>query len=250
MHLPSDHIAFQAETTINKLLMPLKKMSNINYFSYGVNYHDSRVFTLTTNAQYYKTWFDNLFPFCGFHLKEGWHLWENTLPKEQLEIGNAFNIENGINFIRHHDSKTEIFSFGTSRENKAIYDFYLNHHSVLKKFNNYFINEAQEVIHRAQSHLILPPKSMINGQYPINAVKEDMHFDFFDYPLNMLSKREAECYQYLLKGYSNVEIGQRLDISSKTVDIYVLRLKQKLGCNSRSELVSKAIEMGLLELSV
>ncbi len=46
--------------------------------------------------------------------------------KKQLEVANDFNIGNGIIHVKHHEDKTEIFSFASKPEYKHVLDFYMN----------------------------------------------------------------------------------------------------------------------------
>ena len=47
-------------------------------------------------------------------------------------------------------------------------------------------------------------------------------------------------------GYSNVEIGGKLLISTKTVETYKYRVMEKLNAKKRSDLVKYALESGLI----
>jgi DNA-binding NarL/FixJ family response regulator len=60
----------------------------------------------------------------------------------------------------------------------------------------------------------------------------------------MLSEREREVVRYVAHGYSNKEIASKLDVSVKTVETYRFRATEKLGLNSRAELVRYAIDQG------
>jgi two-component system response regulator NreC len=62
-----------------------------------------------------------------------------------------------------------------------------------------------------------------------------------------LSDREEEVLRLTAEGYTSQEIGEKLVISSKTVDTYRSRIMEKLGLHHRSELVRYALKHGLLE---
>ncbi len=64
--------------------------------------------------------------------------------------------------------------------------------------------------------------------------------------LKELSNREQEVLSLTAEGFSSREIGEKLFISSKTVDTYRSRIMEKLGLNHRSELVRFALRTGLL----
>lgn len=66
-------------------------------------------------------------------------------------------------------------------------------------------------------------------------------------PSGELSEREAQVLRLIAWGYSNKEIGWKLNISAKTVDTYKLRLMEKLNLRSRTDIVRYALRQGLLQ---
>ena len=61
-----------------------------------------------------------------------------------------------------------------------------------------------------------------------------------------LSERETEVVQRIAHGYSNKEIAIQLTLSVKTVETYRARAMEKLGIDTRAELVRYALEHGWL----
>ena len=61
-----------------------------------------------------------------------------------------------------------------------------------------------------------------------------------------LSEREREVLILLAWGYSNKEIAGELDLSTKTVETYRVRINEKLGLRSRTEMVRYALRSGWL----
>ena len=61
-----------------------------------------------------------------------------------------------------------------------------------------------------------------------------------------LSAREREVLALLALGHSSREIGQKLNVSPRTVDEYRARLKDRLGLERRPELVRFALRTGIL----
>ena len=62
-----------------------------------------------------------------------------------------------------------------------------------------------------------------------------------------LSEREAQVLRLVAWGYSNKEIGWKLQINVKTVDTYKLRLMEKLNLRSRTDIVRYALRKGWLQ---
>lgn len=62
-----------------------------------------------------------------------------------------------------------------------------------------------------------------------------------------LSPREMQVLQHIFAGLSNKEIASELEISEKTVAMFVLRLFAKLRVKSRTEAVATALRRGVLQ---
>ena len=64
--------------------------------------------------------------------------------------------------------------------------------------------------------------------------------------LAQLSGRERSVLRYVAEGYSGVEIGRILGVTSKSVDTYKNRIAQKLGFTHRTDYVRFALRLGLI----
>jgi two-component system response regulator NreC len=63
-----------------------------------------------------------------------------------------------------------------------------------------------------------------------------------------LAPRELAVLRLLVLGHTNVEIGERLHLSPRTVESYRARIQQKTHRTSRAELVRYALDHGLFDL--
>jgi DNA-binding NarL/FixJ family response regulator len=63
---------------------------------------------------------------------------------------------------------------------------------------------------------------------------------------SQLSDREKEVLRRVAWGYSNKEAADQLNVSVKTVETYRVRIAEKLGLRSRTELVKYALRQGWL----
>ena len=61
-----------------------------------------------------------------------------------------------------------------------------------------------------------------------------------------LSKRQLECWFYLLRGKTAKEIGKILNVSFRTIEAHIEQLKFKFDCSARSMLIEKAIIAGYM----
>lgn len=62
-----------------------------------------------------------------------------------------------------------------------------------------------------------------------------------------LTEREMEVLQLISEGYSNVEIGERLFVSENTIKTHVSNLFVKLDVKRRTQAVTKAKELRIIQ---
>lgn len=53
------------------------------------------------------------------------------------------------------------------------------------------------------------------------------------------TRREAECMALLLNGKRNVDIAEELGLSTRTTEYYFRKMKEKLGINTKFDLIEK-----------
>jgi DNA-binding NarL/FixJ family response regulator len=66
--------------------------------------------------------------------------------------------------------------------------------------------------------------------------------------LGRLTERELEVLRFAATGLGNKEIGHSLDLSSRTVQVHLAHIFEKLGVASRTEAVIYGLRHGLLKL--
>lgn len=62
----------------------------------------------------------------------------------------------------------------------------------------------------------------------------------------LLAPREIECIIYILRGKTSKQIARMLELSHRTVEFYISRLKNKLYCHTKSELIEKILSGKLI----
>lgn len=65
--------------------------------------------------------------------------------------------------------------------------------------------------------------------------------------LDQLTPRERDVLLPLVRGYTNREVAEQLDISVKTVDLYRSRVMKRMQAETLSELVGMVIAAGLVD---
>lgn len=65
-----------------------------------------------------------------------------------------------------------------------------------------------------------------------------------------LTAREQDVFRLLVQGKTYREVATELYLTQNTAREYIARLYIKLGVHCRSDLITRAVELGLLELVV
>jgi two-component system response regulator NreC len=65
-------------------------------------------------------------------------------------------------------------------------------------------------------------------------------------PANILSRRETQVLGLVAQGYTSAEIAKQIFVGVKTIETYRSRFAEKLGLQTRSDVVRFAVQMGLL----
>ncbi len=66
-------------------------------------------------------------------------------------------------------------------------------------------------------------------------------------PAVELTERELDVLALAVTGLTNKQIGEKLFLSSRTVQSHFAKLFRKLGVNTRTEAVTKALSLGLID---
>ncbi len=103
------------------------------------------------------------------------------------------------------------------------------------------------------SHLTYALKQAITGEMPLSAaVRRELVSSVVDErvatPLEHdLAPREIELVEWLAHGLSNAQIAQRMHLSQGSVKQYVARIGTKLDVVSRTQILVRSIQLGIVD---
>lgn len=186
---------------------------------------------------------------CYFH--DGVILLEtaqDNIISEVIKKAKDFELFNPISIVTKLPEGVEVFGFSSNCSSVLKTAQLLNELPVLKFFMEKFREDNPAIFKSLQdnqiniSHLIGPafyqkhdPKffHLPNKQRFLQEM--GCKFDF--------SRRENEVIQQLLLGYSAGQIAKILYLSKRTVEHHIERIKMKLNCSSKAELIQKSREL-------
>lgn len=111
--------------------------------------------------------------------------------------------------------------------------------------------EAKEQAEAALKAKELAEKALreksIDLQMVLKDITQKKYYLTGEYKGIYLTKREAECLVCLARGKTAKEMAKILKINHRTVEAFLEKIKNKLNCSTKSQLIEKAIKCRFLE---
>ncbi len=252
-----NHIALTSCQNIYEICMPLFTHTAINYFTHFRIFKDGKRVHLTSNSYWVEYYFERKlfeYPYMGKSFENhtsGYYFWDSN-PEDPLVIAGRdyAQIDHRFTIINKKCDYTDFFGFGALPKNGWILNFYLNNLNFLNNFILYFLDKSHFIMQKYLESPIILPESIVpeNHLKIVSLVHTDdllpnLKFKkIFISNLNVyLSQREYEIIYYLRKSYSCKYIAKFLKLSPRTVETYIDKIKTKLRCRTKIEIM-KCIE--------
>lgn len=252
---------------IEQICSPLKTL-DIHHFHYLKNYDDGSQVNLCNEGHWIEHFFNKRYYENGFFekhpclYKSGIILWSTFNGQDIFNDGkNFFDIANGLTIVNKLKDSCEFYFFGASAENEFATPFYVNNLDLLKKFILYFKDRAWKIIkEHERKKLILPKdnnildicfnkvstKDQIRKKF-LQSIKTNKRIIINNGKEIIIYGRELECLLQTAKGKQAKVIAKSMNISPRTVETYIERIKIKLGCKTKTALIEKLFNSNILQ---
>ncbi len=241
---------------INKICDPLFLASGIKYFVYHQYVSSKEFLHLGTSETVNNLYLRNCGKGFTFHTAMQscpmddfyFFLWPITKMDHSLYVIYGLNIFYGLTVYFRQKDFMEAWHFATDTNNHSVMNFYINKKSLIKQFILHFKESISHISDLNQSgtlavfpeHIDLA-ESISASSFQIDAVNPEL-INILGYCLEAkiscrhLSKRELECLFLLAQGKTAKEIGRILKLSYRTVEFYIVNIKNKTGNFTRTAL--------------
>lgn len=245
------HFSLNSSNLVKEICDPLLQSIGITYFNYIKIYNnDCSRELLTNNGDWINHFYKNgLYNSVGaidieHLLPKGYFLWSEMDEKDPIYLQGRdfFNIDNGISFVIKRADVTYLYIFASNRNQHSINNFYAGNIDLLQRFIHYFTDKAQHLMKEAsENRIYLPSLQQIDAERVNNIVvsdniraqflensKVDRYFLLNESDNLYLTSKKAECAALLTKGQTSKQIAKTMNISHRTVEGYVLDIKNQL----------------------
>lgn len=272
--IDKDHPFYKSCRKISKILHPMKVEFGIEMFRYMRSYSDRSRFILSDNKEMIERYFETkhyYYEFVNF----------NEWPTEDFEGSSVWN---GCNqghrvcqfwqyFERKFDSccvfviyrkkgdMCELFDFICTSDDLHKEGMLLTNIEVFKQFSYFFKEQAHDILTEAEKHRFKPSRNpkegrteFLDGLYPgskkpfLKLLPVKRYYLTGEYQDVFVTYKELLCLRELIKGFTQEEIGQALEISRRTVEYRLNSLKAKLNCRNQAELLEAGLNGELFDI--
>lgn len=246
VQLSPDHPTLELKTKIQEVSKDFLNTFGLSYFQYLRCFADGSISLLTndTNLVEYFQHIDNgPVVFSSFknehkNAHSYWFLWDEALPKMPVELAREkFNIRNGLTWVRRAKNYYDMIAVALPKEQANPGSFYLNKLKAIEQFVNEFDKDNKDLITFINKKPIVLPPVYRDVNYQHLCLIKGKITVAGKYGVTYVTTQELSCLRLLIQGASQKEMAQALTISIRTVETYLLRIKQRTGFSSRSEMI-------------
>lgn len=223
-------------------------------FCHDISFQKGELSMLSTHEAVFNLWFKKKFPAIfvnenGRTLEPGVYLGITLDQKDELagELRSLFLSQypassQSVHIVEQGNDCQNLYSFVFNQPQSAFLHWIVNHVHLLQNFVAHYKYSAHELICEIQR-----PDNRI--RLPIDNIKakEISKLDSFNtklihkdtkYPI-FLAKQQSICLSLLFEGLTAKEIAERMNLSFRTVQHYLARIRQIVGCATNKEIFIK-----------
>ena len=242
----SDFFVQEATQGVRSLADAFLKQKGLNYFQYARIFSDGTFMPLSNRPDFVEARMLNKRRILSSIKNEQTSipsytfLWNENLPIDDCEMARDFDIDNGLCFVQRSPEYYDLIAFAAPRTSTHILSLYAEQSHDLIAFIQQFQNRASSLLGRAQAERIplsgdlqdVNQTKMLWGKRQRISVQSGKI-------VATIGWREFESWQLLAHGYTLSETAVYLQLSPRTVETYLDRVKAKLGIERRADLVQK-----------
>lgn len=248
---------------VNQLCASLQKQLNISYFNYVRLCKDSKRILLTNRPKYIDDFYkknqqeDNTvtkIERLEYDQYFTWDMFDKTPAFSEAK--REYNIANGLTVIKPFPNYTELYYFGTTRENKTAPELYRSNLDLFDHFILYFRDKGRKLIDHASTMPLVSDTEHAIKENNTKAKNDKIITDFerFRYVFHddkgdhLFSKNETAFLIYYSLQYSKREIALVVNVCENTVEYYLEKFQNLFGCFTRHEILQKIDQLKLIDL--
>lgn len=257
----STHPCLQYADELRTICQPLNQI-NITYFGYAFIDKQGQFSVLNNDPHFLEHYLNKNYYNADIHLAE-LNQSNNYIVLDSLELTKEsksinddamkFGIKHIFSIVEVDQRGTHYYHFANNSQDFSINQFYINNIDLLKLFIKYFHECINSTAHLLQAYNV---KFTIDDDSPGFSVNDEATtFDHLSKRNNFikainsvnagisspslkLSPQQMKCIKLLTNGLSAKQVAHHLNLSKRTVENYLAKIRYQLGCTNSKEIIA------------
>ncbi len=240
-----DHPILTVKPKIQEVSKNFLEVCGFSYFQYLRCFADGSIGLLTNNTDLLEHFqhVDNspvifsYFDKAHENAHSYWFLWDEVLPESPVQLAREkFNIRNGLTLVRRSKNYYDMIAVALPSEQANPGSFYLNKLKVIEQFVNEFDVDNKDLIALMNKNPMVLPKAYRDVNYENICLRKGKIAIFGKHGLAHVTAQELACLRLFIRGVPHKKIALELNISARTAETYLIRVRQRTGFFSRVEM--------------
>ncbi len=237
------------QSEVNYLIEPIKRLFNVKFFAFTRCFTDGRCHILASNPALYEYCFKQQFKLTSDvpeDMISNDFLYFFSSTQHDPRYGQAidgflqtFKIDSFLDCIKVTPGYYDMMCYGADSTNHSAAIQYLNRIDLIKQFNQEFLSKTESLLTKTNTFKL--PKCMqnqalqdytLNTQHLVKLYSDDKIHSIY------LTHAQYRCAVKIASGLVAKQIGDDLNLSSRTIEFHTNQLKFKFGVKKKSELIA------------
>ncbi|WP_419419933.1 helix-turn-helix domain-containing protein [Legionella sp. D16C41] len=231
-----NHSIFLLKNKVSEVSNHFLSTFGFNYFQYLRCFADGSINCLSNETglfEYLQQIENKPVVFSSFteqheQIQSYWFFWDEELPSIPVQIAREkYNLHNGLTLVRRNKNYYDMIAVALPYEHPNPGAFYLNKFKAIDQFIFDFELQNKDLIHLLNKDAIQLPEAYRDTNYKTICLTHGRIQVKGKNKLTYITVQELACLRLLLQGATYKQIAKCLELSPRTVETYLLRIKQR-----------------------
>ena len=232
---------FLAYTKVREASDTFLNTHGFNYFQYLRCYKNGNVSFLLSDPSLFLRfiYLDTPLIFSSFkksHTQKQsyWFLWDEELSHAPIKLAREeHQWHHGLTLVKRHHDYYDMIAVAMPQDCPNAASYYMNRMPAIEQFMTGFSSHAPDLFKTMINSPLLLPEQNRDPNYQALCLVKDNRLQFCD---TYITSQELKCLTMKLQGYSYKEIANHHQLSPRTVETYLNRIKTRSGISNKFQL--------------
>lgn len=233
-----NHPIFLLKNRVYEASKAFLQAYGLSYFQYLRCFDDGSISCLTNDTslfEYFQHVDDAPLVYSSYENEHElshtyWFFWDEALPKMPVQLARErCHLHNGLTLVRRHKKYYDMIAVALPEEHPNPATFYLNKLNAIEQFIFNFELQNADLVQILNQQPIALPVQHRDSHYQSLCLPHGRLLIEGKYTQTYITAQELACLRLLKQGASHKQVAKCLNVSFRTVETYLLRVKERTG---------------------